>query len=300
MSELDVYTEMTARDYVYVDEPRVRSRLSQLMGGLPTEESGQRSSAWQLGLNKVLAAQRSGTQQSTETRSLADLHAAMLEDQARAAGMLPNVTDLAKKPSRWFKKAFRNIFEPGSLFLVDAPTQLLAPDEIVALFTRMAAFGAPDGMIEQMEGIVGSLYGGSLAIRVFPCDPTDSMRTFAGLFADQGDYIGKERSLLIPRFGSSSPTLTVLAQVTRVSTQQEEPRAMNQDAMARLQASMMSDQSTINRSGLEGFLKEMVRMLESNGLLESPTWPAVGILPLAIYRTVGVTDPQFLGVDVPD
>ena len=300
MNDVDVYTKATARDYIYVDGPRVRSRLSQFAGGLPKEESGKRSESWQAGFSQVFVGSRSGGKEAQETRSLSDLHAAMLEDEAQAAGMLPDVTEHAAKAKKWFKARFRNIFEPGSLFKIHAPTQLTAPDEIVQLFSRMAALGAPDEMIEQMQGIVGSLYGKNLSIRIFPVDQTDPSRTFSGLFSDRDEYIGNESPLLIPRFGSSTPPLTVIAQVTRVSTQQDEPASATQSQLETLKNQMISGNSSVNRSGLESMLREMVKMLESSGVLESPMWPAIGILPLAVYRTVAATDPEFLGVSVPD
>jgi DNA-binding HxlR family transcriptional regulator len=42
----------------------------------------------------------------------------------------------------------------------------------------------------------------------------------------------------------------------------------------------------LNRDVLESMMQQMLRMLESLGMLEAPQFPSVGVLPLAIYRNV--------------
>jgi hypothetical protein len=109
------------RDYIYVDYPRVRSHLSQLAGGVPDEEQGKRSRAWQTGFRQIAFANRTNTEEITESRSLANLHAAMLEDEAFAAEMLPDLSEIASRESVWHKGKFRRLMQPGGLVKDSCP-----------------------------------------------------------------------------------------------------------------------------------------------------------------------------------
>lgn len=42
----------------------------------------------------------------------------------------------------------------------------------------------------------------------------------------------------------------------------------------------------LDRSAIDDFLTEMMRMTEDYGLQSAPRWPAVAVTPLAIYRQV--------------
>lgn len=234
----------------------------------------------------MLALQRTNQQQSTETRSLSNLHAAMLEDQAAAAMMLPDVSDIASKENVWRKNRFRNIFEPGALFKVHAPTLIVAASEITELVTQFDAFSADSSFSSQVSSLLSVLYGRNLGIRVFPCGTGVPEKVFSGLFADVADYIGDERPLLVPRFGSDAQDLTVIAQVTRRSAQATAAQPVTRESMEALTARFAEEGATFDRGTLETMLQQMLVMLETSGLLDAPQWPAIGILPLAIYRNV--------------
>jgi hypothetical protein len=285
-----IETARLVRDYIYVDYPRVRSHLSQLAGGVPDEEQGKRSRAWQAGFRQIAMASRTDIEEVTESRSLANLHAAMLEDEAFAAGMLPDLSALASKESVWHKNKFRRLLQPGGLFKVHAPTRIIAADEVTELITQFDAFSTANPIAEQVRMILGSLYGKQLGLRVFPCGPGIPEKVFAGLFADVDGYIGDERPLLIPRFGSDAQELTSILQVTRLPGRSAETQTVLRSSMDDIVRSFQVTPDRVNRDSLENMLQQMLKMLESAGMLEAPQFPAVGVLPLAIYRNVAPVD----------
>jgi hypothetical protein len=285
-----IETSRLVRDYIYVDYPRVRSHLSQLAGGVPDEEQGKRSKAWQSGFRQIAMATRTNTEEVTETRSLANLHAAMLEDEATAAGMLPDLSAIASKESVWSKGKFRRLLQPGGLIKIHAPTRIVAAAEITELITKFDAFSTANPIAEQVQQILGSLYGNQIGIRVFPCGPGIPEKVFAGLFADVDGYIGNERPLLIPRFGSDAQELTSILQITRLPNRVGDAQIVTRSSMEDIVRSFQATPDAVNRNVLESMLQQMLKMLESAGMLEAPQFPAVGVLPLAIYRNVAPID----------
>jgi hypothetical protein len=286
----EIETARLVRDYIYVDYPRVRSHLSQLAGGVPNEEQGKKSKAWQAGFRQIAMATRTDTEEVTETRSLANLHAAMLEDEAAAAGMLPDLSDLASKESVWNKGKFRRLLQPGGLIKVHAPTRIVAAAEITELITKFDAFSTANPIAEQVQMLLGSLYGKQLGIRVFPCGPGIPEKVFAGLFTDVDNYIGDERPLLIPRFGSDAQELTSILQITRLPSRTGDAQVVTRSSMEDIVRSFQTSPDRVNGNILESMIQQMLKMLESAGMLEAPQFPAVGVLPLAIYRNVAPVD----------
>lgn len=94
-------TEMPdLREYLFVDNARVRMLLSQLQGGAPetSKSATSRSHKLSLGL-KILAAEKGDQRSSEDTIALSDLHVSMLEEDSEALNLLRDVSEEAEKLS---------------------------------------------------------------------------------------------------------------------------------------------------------------------------------------------------------
>ena len=116
-----------------------------------------------------------------------------------------------------------------------------------------------------------------------PCGASEPSSSFLGVIGHGSDYVALDRASLLSRIGPDTPDVTTVMQLARVPTERENTRsadALVADIMRRLQAGGDS----IDRSAIDEFLLEMMRMTEDHGLQSAPRWPAVAMTPLAIYR----------------
>ncbi len=285
------------REYLFVDAPRVRMLVSQLRGGAPesTKSVPGRSRHLRASL-KLLEGEQASQRGEEDTIALSDLYVSMLEEDAEALGMLSDLSDRADKPKFWMRGGLRRTLEPGMLLRVTAPTRLMDASGLVRIWRSFeAASSDGDEDFEGMMGMVEALYGENLAVTIMPCGPSEPSSSFLGVIGHGTDYVALDRPGLLSRIGPDTPHLTTIMQLARVPTERESTRparALVGDIMRRLQAGGDS----LDRSAIDEFLFELMRMTEDHGLQSAPKWPAVAMTPLAVYRQIPAA-PALTGED---
>lgn len=288
------------REYIYVDENRVRSLLAQLGNGVlvDREISNSRSKRLQIGL-KGLGFAGESTNSDTERLATADLHVSMFEEDATALGMLSDVSDQVTKPKNWKQGKLRKSLEPGMLLRLTAPTQLFDPESIVDVLRGLDVFqDEDDDEFTRTLAMADSLYGKSLALSIRPTDPPDPGCAFLGLISHAQAFLGLQRDLLFSRLGPEAPLLTSIVQIARVPTERDtEPPAMQRlEELGRQISNTGVD--NIDRKLLDDMMVQMMRIVEDTGLRSAPKWPSIAVVPLAIYRNIPPA-PQLNGLDDP-
>jgi len=273
------------REYLFVDAPRVRMLVSQLQGGAPETTKLVTGRSGRLRANlKLLEGERASQRSEEDTIALSDLYVSMLEEDAKALGMLSDLSDRAKKPKFWKRGGLRRTLEPGMLLRVTAPTRLMDASALVRIWRSFeAASGDDDGKFEGMMTMVEALYGENLAVTVMPCGPSEPSSAFLGVIGHGTDCVALDRASLLSRIGPGAPELTTILQLARIPTERENTgptQVLVTDIMRRIKAGGDS----LDRSAFDEFLLEMMRMTEDHGLQSAPRWPAVAMTPLAIYR----------------
>lgn len=282
---------LDVRDYIYVDERRVQMLLAQFGGGLSTDKeiSRGRSSRIQAGLGMMMGSRERSTSES-ERLSLADLNLSRLEEDALAMGMMADVSDRAGRPKFWKRGNIRNSIEPGSLLRVTAPTTLMDPSAIVSTMKQIDAFDddPSDSTFSEMMQMAEALYGDALAYSVRPAGADEPECAFIGSISHESTFGSLDRGLLFSRMGPDAPILTNVFMVSRIPTEREEgPSAMDRLANIGQQIVRASD-DRIDRNLLDDMMIQMMAVLEDFGAQKAPRWPAISVVPLAVYRNVPV------------
>lgn len=259
--------------------------VSQLRGGAPetTKAVTGRSSRLRANL-KLLEGERSSQRGEEDTIALSDLYVSMLEEDAEAIGMLSDLSDRANKPKFWNRGGLRRTLEPGMLLRVSAPTRMMDASGLVRMWRNFeAATGDDDDQFEQMMAMVEALYGENLAVTVMPCGPSEPSAAFLGVIGHGTDHVALDRDSLLSRIGPDTPALTTIMQLARVPTERDNTRSA-QAVVADVMRKLKAGGDSIDRSAIDEFLLEMMRMTEDHGLQSAPRWPSVAMTPLAIYR----------------
>lgn len=261
--------------------------MAQLRGGAPeTVKSVEGRSGRLRASIKFLEGERSSQRSEEDTIALSDLYVSMLEEDAEALGMLSDLSDRASKPRFWLRGGLRRSLEPGMLLRVTAPTRLMDASGLVQIWRSFEA--ASDGSnddFENMMAMVEALYGENLAVTVMPCGPKEPDNAFLGVIGHGVEHVALDRASLLSRVGPETPELTTIMQLSRIPTEREDTRpvqALIADIVRRLRAGGDS----VDRSLIDEFLFEMMRMTEDHGLQSAPKWPAIAMTPLAVYRHV--------------
>jgi hypothetical protein len=295
-------------DYLYVDLPRVRSLVGQLYQGLPdkVDEISERMSRWALGANLAVAKAEGGKQtlgRTQESRSLAELHCALLEEAAEAAGALVDISEIAADPERWESGALHEITIASRIVRITAPTTLTDPQRFLTLldqFTEIAGIAtspaAPrpgaspkrpkpvgnDAGVTTMRMIrraLTALYPtNSISIRIEPCGERYPNFVLLGNLPEKSEYIDSERSLLGARYGSEASEWTTVAIVAR-AIEESPPFDFNN-------VDFVSNDNKIDRAALERVFHGMNSHMAAMGMSDAPPAPGVAVVPLAIYRTI--------------
>lgn len=130
------------RDFLYVDLSRVRSLLAQIAQGSPDSVTEQSQGAWNFAASLsagpigVSGGRSSGTG-SAETRSLTDVHFALLEESAEALGLLTDVTELTQDSADWYGGRVHAELEEGQLVRVSGPVRLVDSSYIESSLERI-------------------------------------------------------------------------------------------------------------------------------------------------------------------
>lgn len=281
------------RDYLFVDRPRVGSLLAQFIDGLPAERnaSSSRSSKVSAGIAKMIAGRESVTSEA-QTLALADLHVSQLEESAEALGMLGDVSDKMLRRKFWLRGAVRKQVEPGMLLRVTAPTQVSDVASIIAAFDRLNGVLSDARQADEMSTMLTmleALYGDSItvAVRTAEGGDDDFEVGFVGEIPHAHEFGPMQRDLLLSQVGPAPADLTTLMQISVVPTERDSTQDYSelfQKIMPTVQK--MKSDNGIDRSGLDGFISTLGSVLTTTGFVAAPRWPAIGVIPLAIYRTV--------------
>lgn len=276
------------REYVYVDEGRVQNLLAQISGGAPIERetTHSRSRKVKSGL-KVLDWERGKDDSGSERLTTADLHVSMLEEDATALGMLVDISDVVAREKFWKRGKVRDRLEPGMIVRVTAPTQLIDPRSISSTMRAFdAAVGSDDPELGEMLEIADALYGECMSLSVRPTPSQDASCAFLGLIPHSHSFAPLQRDLLFSRFGPDLPELTSIVQIARVPTERESSQNLKEqvDQLAAQITSASAD--SLKRELFDDLLVQLGRAMEDAGLQSAPRWPAIAVVPLAIYRAV--------------
>lgn len=273
------------RDYLYVDTLRVRSLLAQLASGLPETRRSDHTRRWTDSLVGADGPRHEEGMSDQEVRSLADLHVAMLEDDAEYAQMLLDVSEPSKKPKNWNRGRLHRALRPGSLIRVKGPTNIIYPASFAASAAAFDSFSDNADFSRAVEKIVHAMYGGHLTLRVYPCGQDEWDCQYSGVISDPGNYLAGEKTVLFSRLGADPQEWTTIATISRIPERDNTPATDRfERAMSTLQATMTDGEAS--RQVLEKMIQETSRAMEGIGLSEAPTWPAISVIPLAVYRTV--------------
>ncbi|MZF88944.1 hypothetical protein [Streptomyces sp. SID5643] len=275
----------SVREYLYVDTPRVRTLLAQLSFGLPEERKSERTRQWTASLTGLDGPQHDEGSREQEVRSLADLHVAMLEDAAEYAKMLLDVSDFSKKPKNWNRGRIHKALNPGSLIRITAPTSIIYPASFAASATALDSLSDDDTFSQDVGKIVRAMYGEHLTLRIYPCGEDDWEYQYSGVVSDPGGYLSGEKSVLFSRLGADPQMWTTVATVSRIPDRDHTPPTVRlEQVMTTLQQALENEE--MSRRVLEKMIQESSRAMEGMGLSEAPTWPAVSVIPIAVYREV--------------
>lgn len=284
-------SELDIRDYLYIDRTRVGSLLAQLIDGLPEErsETKTRSRRIDLGLRRVAAVGKDVGENSAQTLALADLHVSQLEESAEALGLLADVSDKMSARKFWLRGKVRERARPGMLLRVTAPTQVSDIASIAGAFRRLNdALSNEPGELEQVLDALEALYGDSITVSVRTADPDDYEVGFVGEIPHEHEFGPMRRELLLSQVGSEPTELTILMQIAAVPTERERftPEQVIAQIKPQVDRLLQSGDSGIDRSALDELTGAFGSMLTSTGFVAAPSWPAIGMVPLAIYRAV--------------
>ncbi|WP_433328243.1 DUF6414 family protein [Spirillospora sp. CA-294931] len=277
------------REYLYVDTPRVRTLLAQFTAGLPEEESSTSGHIrkWQGSFNRIVGFSRERSESDQESRSLADLHVAMLEEAAEARGVLGDISAAAAIAKNWNQERLHKALKVGALIRISSPTLLLDPAAFAKKAKKFDEVSGDTEFSAVVTQVVESLYGDSLAVRILPCGPERPKLRFTGMIADPGDYLGKDRPTLFSRLGADAQEWTTVASISRIPRRgQSNYSAQLARIAGEVNQVMRQNTDRIERAALEVLIQETGRAMEEAGLSEAPSWPAISIVPLALYRQV--------------
>lgn len=308
-------------DFLYVDVARVRSLLAQLAGGVASTASDTLEEVRARIAEASLPIARGGrtatsSSRSETTRTLGDLIVPVFEEEAAAAGYLVDVSGELTEPTEWHSGAVHERLPVGTILRHTGQTRLLDPvhvSELIEHFEGTAsavdrmAGGSQGGsagkggrttpkggspaktaqlrgmkkMTEPIRELVENLLAGGISLRVFPCGTQHPDCGFGGLLLDRSDYIEPERGALFARHGVLVSDWTVVALVNRHSAHGTTPEFGEFDP-----SEMIRQSGAINRQAIERLVLQLLGMLEGVGMSEGPSWPSIGITPLAVYRTI--------------
>lgn len=277
------------REYIYVDTNRVRSLLAQMSEGLPDEKATSTARSSRLRIGTKLAGFEGGRDGSqSETLELADLHVSMMEEAATSLGLLSDASERVQKEKFWLRGKVRAQLQPGMLLRVTAPTQLIDPNSLMSTLRgfRTAIEAKQDDEFDQFLDMVEALYGSALALSVRPTENASSRGAFVGNIPLEHGFDPLFRDLLLSRIGPDPTPMTAIIQIARVPTQQDTELSAEQQLGLLFKRLETTSSEVLDRDLLDTLVAQLGGLLEQYGFAASPKWPAVSVIPLALYRNV--------------
>ncbi|GGS71766.1 DUF6414 family protein [Streptomyces griseoviridis] len=275
----------SVREYLYVDTPRVRTLLAQLSSGLPEERRSERTQRWNASLAGIDGPRNEEGANEQEVRSLADLHVAMLEEVAEYSQMILDVSEVSARSKNWHRGRIHKALRPSSLIRVTGPTAIVYPASFAASASAFDEFSEDKSFSVDMAKIVRSMYGDHLTLRVYPCGEEEWECQYSGVIADPGRYLAGEKEVLFSRLGADPQDWTTVATISRIPRRDTTSSEGHFERIAETLQDSFTD-GRMNRRILEKMIQEASREMERMGLSEAPSWPAVSVIPLAVYREI--------------
>ncbi len=303
-------------DLVYLDEDRVGSLLSQLVGGLVTGGQSQDAASdervRQIRANlSILSAgrDRTATTTSSETVTWTVGHSVLLDFQAelRRRGMLIDVTAIldsapAVLPREWYDGMVRDALVPGAFVSVTGPTKLYDFQAIIASMRQAYSLSLLFGRFEESQRQVtprSTKSGQRPKTKQVPQDPfVDALSELEQFLSDRvlvrsyplgvddpHHFVGpiKREHLLesawtfYAKYGYSPvEDLTMFGQVALVPDDRAGEDLAEDDVSA---VPLAAD--------FEDLLDAIVRAYP-NDLLATARWPRVTVTPIAVYRRLSL------------
>ena len=276
------------REYLFVDNARVRMLVSQLRGGAPesSTSTSSRSQKLRLGL-KALSTEHSKDRSSEDVIALSDLYVSMLEEDAEALGMLSDVSEEARTADFWKRGGNRKLLKPGMLIRVTASTRLMDPRSITEIWRNFdAVAGVGDQELGPLLDTVNALYGDHLSLSVMPRGAESPTKAFLGVIDHGIEFPTLDRASLFSRLDPNGTELTSILQIARVPQQSEDRMSPKQLAMKFNSALRTSNSDRLDRAVLDEFLMAIMELTEVYGLQSAPQWPSLAVIPLSVYRQV--------------
>lgn len=290
MKNLPDSNDPDLRDYLYIDRQRVGSLLAQFANGLPAErsESNTRSSQLRLAIQQAFSLERGIDRSDSQTLALADLHVSQLEEDAEALGLLGDVSEQVQKRKFWLRGKIRQSLQPGMLLRVTASTQISDVSSILDSFYSLSdAFHDADEEFTPIIAQIQALYGDSITVSIRTGEIDDFQIGFVGEIPHQHNFGPMRRELLLSQIGPEATELTTLMQIAAVPTDKDSGRSPEQ-LLADLspQFNELMSGGVLDRRILDQFLAALGGILANSGFIAAPRWPAISIIPLAIYRSI--------------
>ncbi|MGQ4360939.1 DUF6414 family protein [Streptomyces sp. SAS_272] len=275
----------SVREYLYVDTPRVRTLLAQLSSGLPEERRSERTQRWNASLVGMDGPKHEEGASEQEVRSLADLHVAMLEEVAEYSQMILDVSEVSARSKNWHRGRIHKALRPGSLIRVTGPAVIVYPASFAASASAFDEFSEDKSFSVDLTKIVRSMYGDHLTLRVYPCGEEEWECQYSGVIADPGGYLAGEKEVLFSRLGADPQEWTTVATISRIP---RKDTASSESQFERIAETLQNSftEGQMNRRILEKMIQEASREMERMGLSEAPSWPAISVIPLAVYREI--------------
>lgn len=278
------------RDYLYIDRPRVGSLLAQFANGLPEErsEGNSRSSKLKVSIQQAFSIERGIDRSDTQTLALADLHVSQLEEDAEALGLLGDVSEVVLKRKNWLRGKVRANLKPGMLLRITAVTQISDVSSILDSFKSLSsAFSAGGNDFDSLVDQIHALYADSITISIRTGESDDFQIGFVGEIPHKHNFGPMRRELLLSQIGPNATELTTLMQIAAVPTENDQGQSP-ENLLAEISSKFSNsvNNRVLDRGVLDQFLTALGGILANSGFVAAPRWPAISVIPLAIYRNI--------------
>lgn len=276
------------REYIYVDMPRVQNLLAQLEGGRATEqETGKkRSRGLSLGLSRIAA--NLGSEDNERTvLTMADLYVSMFEEAAEPLGLLNDLSEHVRRATFWKRGAIRRRLQPGMIIRVTAQTRIILPHMITnSIRGFLEAFDDEDDEMRGFMDILDAMHEDALSVSVRPVNDDRTNCAFVGMIPKNHGFAALHNDLTASLLDPDGSELTCLLQISRVPTEHDKNMSMIRSEMDDVMRHVDRDAEHIDREVIQKLLSKVSAYFQEAGFAEAPKWPAISVVPLAIYRHI--------------
>jgi hypothetical protein len=212
----------------------------------------------------------------------------MFEEVAESAGFLCDISDVARNSIRWENGGIRKHAPEGSIVRIEAPSTIVDGhyfSEVVGHLIESGSLGDSQSDAKKVHAMMKAMYPKGVVIRVMPCGPRKPNHGFVGTLLESSEYIGPERSALHGRYGNEARDWITVGIVSRVGVQVDPNKNFVPDGLRGAKG------AAFERDKLDLLVQNFSSLLEAHGGNESPTYPGMAILPLAVYRPLVSPNP---------